>query len=402
MQIARYTRPNQGMFMSKIQLTGKESDFLKIGVAAAGRGDIEGVSQLLEVKPEWIHTVGSHGRTMLWEAAYRGKLEMVKYLIERGADIHLPGCHLSQHDIEITPYCVARHEGRDAVADYLLEKGAKIDLHSVAYLGDFDTAKTLIEEDSDIVNQGYLDSVWFPSGNPNSVEHHYAEWATPLCYAIIGGNIEIVKLLISKGAIIEPYSELLLDHAVSGDHVGIVKLLVENGADPSKAPKKVDDNSEMSQLLKSYGNPSADINALDVMGWPLIVYVCRGDKGEHPEEVIRLLGLGADIDARSSKGKSALHCAAKAGFLKVLDLLIEKGINIDATDNKGETPLFEAIRSTIKNREKLHSAIESLLEKGANPNFKNNRGISPLEVAQQKRREDTEIIVSLLEKHGAN
>ncbi|MCG9126075.1 ankyrin repeat domain-containing protein [Candidatus Poribacteria bacterium] len=388
--------------MSKIELTGKESDFLKIGVAAAGRGDIEGVNQLLEVKPEWIHTVGSHGRTMLWEAAYRGKLEMVKYLIGRGADIHLPGCHLSQHSLEITPYCVARHEGRDAVADFLLEKGAKIDIHSAAYLGDFDTAKTLIEENPDIVNQGYLDSVWLPSGTANSVEHRYAEWATPLCYAIIGGNIEIVKLLISKGAKIEAHSEILLDYAVSDDRPDIVKLLVENGADPSKAPLKVDDNSEMSQLLKSYGNPSADINSLDVMGWPLIVYVCRGDKGEHPEEIIRLLDLGADIDARSSKGKSALHCAAKAGFLNVIDLLIEKGINIDATDNKGETPLFEAIRSTIKKREKLHTAIESLLEKGADPNFKNNSGMSPLQVAQQKRREDTSIIVSLLEKYGAN
>jgi len=387
--------------MSKIELTGKESDFLKIVVAAAGRGDIEGVSKLLNDKPQWIHTIGSHGRTMIWEAAYRGKLEMVEFLLSHGADINLPGCHLSQHDIEITPYCVARYEGRDAVADYLLDMGAKVDIQTAAYLGDFDTVQTLIEEDPDIINSGYLQSVWLPSGNPNSVEHRYEECATPLGYAIIGGNIEIVKLLISKGAKVESQSELLLDQTVSDNRVDLVKLLVENGADPSKAPKKVDDNSEMSQLLKSYGNTPADINALDKMGWPRIVYVCRGDKGEHPEEVVRLLGLGADIDMRSSKGKSALHCAAKAGFLKVIDLLIEKGANIDAIDNKGETPLFEAIRSTIKNREKLHRAMESLLKKGADPNIKNNNAMSPLQIAQQKRREDTDQIVTLLKQHGA-
>ena len=67
--------------MSKIQLTGKQSDFLKIVVAAAGRGDVDGVRQLLDDKPDWIHTIGSHGRTMLWEAAYRGKLEVVKFLV---------------------------------------------------------------------------------------------------------------------------------------------------------------------------------------------------------------------------------------------------------------------------------------------------------------------------------
>ena len=78
----------------KTQLTGKQSDFLKIVVAAAGRGDLDAVKQFLNDKPEWLHTIGSHGRTMLWEAAYRGKLEVVKYLVEQGANINLPGCHL--------------------------------------------------------------------------------------------------------------------------------------------------------------------------------------------------------------------------------------------------------------------------------------------------------------------
>ena len=96
--------------MPKTQLTGKQSDFLKVVVASAGRGDLDAVKHFLNYKPEWLHTIGSHGRTMLWEAAYRGKLEIVKYLVEQGANFNLPGCHLSQHDLEITPYCVARHE----------------------------------------------------------------------------------------------------------------------------------------------------------------------------------------------------------------------------------------------------------------------------------------------------
>lgn len=387
--------------MAKIQLTGKESDFLKIGVAAAGRGDLEGVSELLDKKPQWIHTIGSHGRTMLWEAAYRGKLEMVEFLLDRGADINPPGCHLSQHTLEITPYCIARHEGRDSVADYLLERGAEIDIHTAAYLGDYETANSLLQNDPKLVNKGYLESVMLPSGGPHSFEHRYSEDVTPLCYSIIGGNIRIVELFISKGAIVEPHSELLLDHAVSENRIDLVKLLVKHGADPSKAPSIVDDKSEMSVLLKSYGLKPKDINASCYMGWPPIVYVCRGDKGEHPEEVIRLLELGADIDVRSSKGKSALHCAAKAGFLKVINLLLEKGANIDATDNRGETPIFDVIRTTIKNREKQRAALETLLTKGANPNIKNSQGITPLQVAQQMKRAGTEKTVLILEKFGA-
>ena len=387
--------------MSKIQLTGNQSDFLKIVVAAAGRGDLETVRQLLDDNPAWIHTIGSHGRTMLWEAAYRGKLEIVRFLLERGADINLPGCYHIQHRLEITPYGVARSEGRDLVADYLLAQGATIDIHTAAYLGDYDAVRSHLNNDADLVNSGYLQSVMLPTGEPHTFEHRETAWATPLCYAIMGGNRAIVELLISRGETIEPHSERFLDYAVSADHVEIAKLLLENGADPDKAPRILDDDSEMRNLLKASGVPPKDINAKNHMGWPPLVYACRGDNGEHPSEILRLLELGADIDVQNYKGKTGLHCAAKAGFLKVINLLIEKGATIDATDNDGETPLFEAIRSTIKSGEKQRAALEALLVKGANPNVKNRKGLTPLQVAQRMRRADAGKVIELLRKYHA-
>ena len=387
--------------MAKVQLTGNQSDFLKIVVAAAGRGDIDTVRQLLDDNPAWIHTVGSHGRTMLWEAAYRGKLEMVQFLLERGADINLPGCYHIQHRLEITPYCVARYEGRDSVADYLLEQGATIDIHTAAYLGDYDAVEAHLDNDPSLINKGYLQAVMLPAGEPHTFEHRETAWATPLCYAIRGEDPAIVELLISRGTTIEPYSERFLDYAVSGNRIEITTLLLENGADPNKAPRILDDGSEMSELLKSYGVPPKDINAQGDMGWPMLVYVCRGDNREHPEEILRLLELGADINVRNYKGKTGLHYAAKAGFLNVINLLIEKGAALDATDNNGETPLFDAIRSTIKDGEKQRAAIEALLVKGANPNFKNGKGLTPLQIAKRMRRADAGRIVELLRQYDA-
>ena len=387
--------------MPKVQLTGNQSDFLKIVVAAVGRGDLETVRQLVDDNPAWIHTVGSHGRTMLWEAAYRGKLEMVQFLLERGADINLPGCYHIEHRLEITPYCSARLKERDGVADYLLQHGATIDIHTAAYLGDYETVHLHLNKDTNLVNSGYLQAVMLPVGKPHTFEHREAEWATPLCYAVMGGNPAIVELLIERGATITPHSEHLLDYAVSEDRVEIAKLLLENGADPSKAPRILDDNSEMSVLLKAYGVPPKDINAQNHMGWPPLVYACRGDNGEHPEEIQRLLELGTDINIQNYKGKTGLHCAAKAGFLKVINLLIEKGATLDAIDKDGETPLFEAIRSTIKNGEKQRAALEALLTKGADPNVKNRKGQTPLQIAQRMRRADAGKIVELLQSYYA-
>ena len=80
---------------------------------------------------------------------------------------------------------------------------------------------------------------------------------------------------------------------------------------------------------------------------------------------------------------------------------MEKGATIDAIGSDGESALFEAIRSTIKNREKQLAALEALLIHGANPNVKNGKGLTPLQVAQQLRRTDSAKIVQLLQKYGA-
>ena len=64
---------------------------------------------------------------------------MIEFLLQRGADINLPGCYHIKHRVEITPYCVARYQGRDNAAELLLQHGATIDIHTAAYLRDYDT-----------------------------------------------------------------------------------------------------------------------------------------------------------------------------------------------------------------------------------------------------------------------
>ena len=110
--------------------------------------------------------------------------------------------------------------------------------------------------------------------------------------------------------------------------------------------------------------------------------------------------MGADIDVRNYKGKTALHYAAKAGFSKVINLLIKNEATVDATDDNGETPLFDAIRSTIKSGEKQRAALEALLLKGADPNLKNRKGLTALQVAKQMRRAERDKIVELLQKYS--
>ncbi|XP_041375849.1 LOW QUALITY PROTEIN: uncharacterized protein LOC121388539 [Gigantopelta aegis] len=68
----------------------------------------------------------------------------------------------------------------------------------------------------------------------------------------------------------------------------------------------------------------------------MIVAAHRG----HTEMVARLIDeAGADVNATTPMGRTALHLASSRGKGDIIDLLLEKGGNIDAEDSEGHTPL---------------------------------------------------------------
>ena len=364
--------------LPEIQFPGKASDFLKIGVAAAARGDVEAVRAILEERPDWLTRVGSRGRTMLWEASHRGKLGVVKYLVEGGADIDACGTHYTPYFVEVSCYCIARYKKHDEVADYLIERGAVIDIHTAAFLGDLKGVESFLRRQPESLNEGHPQHVmgdmtedgldWHPAPAP---------WATPLCYALRGGNVETVEYLIASGARIESIEKPLFN--ASNKDADKVRLLLENGADPRKMPPVFPDEGELFALVSSYGVPRPDVEEVSVR----LVYLCRGDRGGNPDEVRRLLRLGADVGYQDAQGKTALHRAAKAGFTVAMGILLEHGASVNIEDGKGETPLFDAIRSTIKNADRKVEAIRTLLEAGADPVHVNRRGETAREVADK-------------------
>ena len=101
---------------------------------------------------------------------------------------------------------------------------------------------------------------------------------------------------------------------------------------------------------------------------------------------------------RNYKGKTALHCAAKAGFVQVMKLLLDQGADMEATDQQGETPLFDAIRSTIKKVENNRAAITLLITAGANINQPNHKGQTVWQVAKRVRSIDAAEILKSVEQ----
>lgn len=374
--------------MGSATLTGKQSDFLKIVVTAAGRGDLQAVQALVDANPRWLHTVGSHGRTMLWEAAYRGKLAVAEFLMERGADINASACHYSEHYVEISCYCVARAKRRDAIAEYLLSRGASVDIHTAAYLGGTAAVAGFLDGDPSLLERTKPQhDMQKTEGSRLVFDPMPNDWATPLVYAVSGGSVETVALLLARGAEVRRHSGRLLGIAVGRNRTDVVQLLLQHDADASLLPLGDPvQNRALAELAIAHGY---DVNT-GRPGWPPLVVASRGDKGEHPEQIQALLELGADVNVRDYKGKTALHRAATAGFLASMETLLDHGADIDAADKQGETPLCDAVRAGRV------EAVALLLERGADPAARDDRGDTPLTLARRMRKQGAAEIVELL------
>jgi ankyrin repeat protein len=120
---------------------------------AAASGDLEGVKSAIG-QGAHVDYKGRAGFTPLNAAARQGNLEVVKYLVEHGADIDK-----SDNNRDKTPLLAASFKGHFDIVKYLVEKGAKVNaqsingftpLHDAAYVGNFEIVKYLIEHGADV------------------------------------------------------------------------------------------------------------------------------------------------------------------------------------------------------------------------------------------------------------
>lgn len=158
-------------------------------------------------------------------------------------------------------------------------------------------------------------------------------------------------------------------------------------------------------LLTSYG---VDPNDTLTTGWreqtPLHIAISISDI----TSARILLEAGINVNATDSTATTALHLASWSGNVEMISLLASHGANLEAVDNENRTPLHGALSSGSRNRV---AAVSALLGFGASPNalcrvscFPGRtwmRGGSSLHLAALDYV-DSQTMIRLLVEHGAD
>ncbi|XP_070611576.1 ankyrin repeat, SAM and basic leucine zipper domain-containing protein 1 [Erythrolamprus reginae] len=154
---------------------------------------------------------------------------------------------------------------------------------------------------------------------------------TPLMYAASIANVELMYLLLSRGANAsfekDDYSVLMAACTASGSEEHILKsveLLLSRNADPKVACKKKmtplmyaarEGHLQVVALLVVHGS---EVNAQDKGGYTALTWAaCQG----HKKVVFKLLELGADKSIQTKDGQTSGEIAKKNKHLELFSLL---------------------------------------------------------------------------------
>jgi ankyrin repeat protein len=372
---------------------------------AATNGDAAAIRTLLVAGADPNTTV-TEGQTVLMMAARTGRPEAIGVLVEAGANVNARETWMG----ETALMWAAADDHADAVRT-LVKYGAEVDARSM-------TVAYPQQKPKDPSN--YVTSM-VPKG----------QW-TPLMYAAREGAADAAMALVALGADVnvrDPEGVTPLLEAILNAHFDLAARLLDHGANPnitdnagmgplyaaidmntppwerSRPDAKITTDLDCLGLMRVLLDHGADVNAR-VKGRLLSRYhaggapgmiegttpLIRASKYANRDMVELLVSRGADVSLAQTDGTTALMFASGVKYSitqqgdppnhgslddahAIVKLLHEKGADLNAVNNRGETALYGA---AFAGRNKV---ISYLAQNGGRLDVKTKQGLTVLDGA---------------------
>ncbi len=249
---------------------------------AIRQGNLAAVRAIVEKNPALVTSADNAGFTPLHIAATAGRVDIVEYLLDRGADIEARTAGGQTPLFQTVPLVSQK------AFVYLLERGANLNARD-------NEGKTILQFALSWQRPSMVDLIL---GRGFAVDGRDAAAEEMLEQAANAGIDSLVTALLTKGVSVTPirrHGTTLLHSAARGGLAGFAASLLKQGA---------------------------EVDARDQHGLtPLHIAAFYGR-----DEVVRvLIAGGADLDARGYDGRSARHLAEYGGHASTVTVLAAKG-----------------------------------------------------------------------------
>ena len=381
------------------------------------------------------------GKTLLMEAAQKGHFPAVIKLLENGADPFLVDQNgqtalmkaILSSEEKICSFLMGAMQGRigqkDKNGESAIDMAKRLNLgianlleacsHQLPAEEDlFKEVKKMIEEDpfftgidkegnpylSQMIHFKYNQIAKFlvdQKGVDLNKESSFG--LTPLMYAILDDNEEMLKVLIEKGA--NPFVETKLGYTALSlaKHVGAKQSVIEQLVEAEERALGILNTQEqdgnegetfvpfdyqelMDELSSQQDAAERKYNIKNQQGiTPLMYAVLTGEISS----VSWFLQNGVDVNMRGVGGETALLTATRSMDPKIAKLLIDYGADVNIENEDGDMPLLLATQMMNT------SLIKLFVESGADIHKKNKEGKSALDLVVH--REEYELAAFMKE-----
>ncbi|XP_046579350.1 ankyrin repeat domain-containing protein 50-like [Haliotis rubra] len=283
-----------------------------------------------------MYSVDTGGYNILHKACLGGHVEMVKYVLSLNiVDVNSRG-HFGR-----TPLMLAAYIGQKEVLDVVLSKGGDaslVDIHGDTILhlaclgGNLEIVKYVLSQNIVDVNS---------RGQYNR---------TPLMMAARRGHGEVFYLVLHKGgdaSLVDKYGDSILHLACLGGNLEIVKYDLSQKIFYVNSRGQYDRTPLMMAARMGYGevfylvlNIGGDASLVDKYGDSILHLACLGGNLEIVKYVLSQNIV--DVNSRGQYNRTPLMVAAYMGHTEVLQLLFHEGGDASLEDRNGDNMLHLA------------------------------------------------------------
>ncbi|MEM8689273.1 MAG: ankyrin repeat domain-containing protein [Pseudomonadota bacterium] len=181
-----------------------------------GDAVVQGNRPALAAMIELGFDLGAAGtQTPLHDAAFHGREDMARMLLEAGAD---PTVREPNH--AAPPIGFAQYAGQDALVALL--DGERMDIFTAAARGNLDELRRHLSADAD------RHKLRFSEVRPKGCGPMESDWMTPLAYAVLNRQVDAICFLLQHGAdagVASPTGKTILDLAEEGGDQDVLAAL---------------------------------------------------------------------------------------------------------------------------------------------------------------------------------